>query len=102
LRKTDLYYESHITISPEFDEKLEELKGIVKLFNFRVADLLFAKRACDTPERSRFDTFCTARNKSYDEIRVNTLGCVEALGRKGFKVWRYKIEDTLLDVRCKE
>ena len=97
--KSKLYYEAHVTIEPVFDERLEDLKKIAFYWGFRVADLLMVKRPNDTPERSKYDTFMTARNTDYDIIHDNTIRCVDNLFEAGFKVWRYKIEDTLLDVR---
>ena len=41
----------------------------------------------------------TTRDKDFDTIRSRTIECVEELQEAGFKVWRYKIEDTLEDVR---
>lgn len=98
---TDLYFESHITIEPVFGEKLEDLKEIVSQYSFKVAELLMSKRKEDTPERSRFDTFCTLRGSNWKEIEANTIKCVDLLTVSGFKVWRYKIENTLLDVRMR-
>lgn len=41
------YYESHITIEPVFEEKLEQVKDIAATYNFRVAKLFNEK----TPRR---------------------------------------------------
>lgn len=92
-----LYYEAHITVEPVFGDRLEHFTKIARIFNFRVADLLMQKRKEDKPERSKFDTFCTSRSKSYAEIEANTLNMVDLLLSEGFKVYRYKIEDTILD-----
>lgn len=101
MMQSNLYYESHITVEPVFGERLDLFKKLAKIFTFKVADLLMQKRNEDTPERSKFDTFCTARCKEYELIEQNTLNLVEILKEHGFQVWRYKIEDTLLDVRLK-
>lgn len=98
---TELYFESHITIEPVFDDDLDLVKIIAQAHGFRVADLLLKKRAEDTAERSAYDTFCTTRDKNYKSIERNTLDCVHVLSEYGYKVWRYKIENTLLDVRTK-
>lgn len=97
----DLKFESHITVEPAYDEDLERLKEIVRPFGFRVADLLMRKRLRDTPERSQFDTFCTARCDDREGMIATTKECVDALQAQDFRVWRYKIEETLLDVRLK-
>lgn len=101
MRETDLYFESHVTIEPVFDGALEIFKALALGFGFRVADLLMQKRKQDSPERSKFDTFATGRSKSYEELERNTLALVAAAQATGFQVWRYKIENTLIDVRLK-
>jgi len=99
--KTDLYFECHITVEPVFDERLEEFRQIAKQYAFRVADLLMKKRKSDTEERSKNDTFCTGRSASYSDINTRMLALVDKLNESGFKVWRYKIENTLVDMRTK-
>lgn len=97
-----LYYEAHITIEPVFDTQLKVVEAICHKHKFRLADLFMQKRKNDTPERSKFDTFATTRSKNYADIRGRTEKCVRQLQEYGFNVWRYKIEDTLLDVRLKD
>ena len=92
-----LYYESHVTIEPVFDTRLEQLKFLCELHGFRVADLLMQKRSEDTPERSRFDTFCSSRSVDLPVLESRMFGLVSACLAAGFKVWRYKIEDVILD-----
>lgn len=92
-----LYYEAHVTIEPTFDEKLTQLQEIAGKFYFRVADLLMQKRTEDTPERSKNDTFATTRHKNWEVILARVISFIAELQANGFKVWRYKIEDTLLD-----
>jgi hypothetical protein len=94
-----LYYEAHVTIEPVFDARLAEAKAIAEPFQFRVADLLMKKREADTEERSKHDTFMTGHGKRYDDIEGRLVGLIQALDQGGFKVWRYKIEDTILDSR---
>lgn len=123
--ETQLYFESHVTIEPVFDElddmectlcggclierdhamsscpgpktPLEKVKGIARDHGFKVAELLMQRRKADTQERSKDDTFCTARSKSYEDIHNRTVGLIVDLKAAGFKVWRYKIEDTIMD-----
>lgn len=92
-----LYHESHVTIEPIFDARLEQLQFLCKLHGFRVADLLMQKRKEDTPERSRFDTFCSSRSVDPAALEARMFAFVNALHSAGFKVWRYKIEDVILD-----
>ena len=94
---TKLYYECHITIEPVFDDRLDKLTEIVKEFGFKPANLLMQKRKEDTPERSKYDTFCTGHGKIYVELANRMLDCIEELKKHEYKVWRYKIEDTICD-----
>lgn len=98
---TDLYFECHVTIEPVFEQKLEDVKEIAAKYGFRVAELLMKKRATDSEFRSRYDTFCTGHSKHYDDIQLRMLKLVFDLTEKRYLVWRYKIENTLLDVRLK-
>lgn len=95
-----IYYEAHITIEPTFDQKLDLFKVICEDYGFKVAELLMKKRKDDTLERSSLDSFCTGRSKSYDDLNSRMMNLVEKL-QPHFKVWRYKLEATLLDVRLK-
>lgn len=91
------YYESHITIEPVFDRALMRVAQISAAHGFKVADLLMQKRASDTAERSKHDTFCTGRSRDFDDLCERMEWCVRHLRAVGFRVWRYKIEDTILD-----
>lgn len=104
MHTTELYFECHVTVEPVYDERLERLKAIAAEpgIKFKVADLLMRKRMADTPERSQFDTFCTGRDVIYPNLEERMRNLVEALIEEGFEVWRYKIENTLLDVRIKK
>lgn len=94
-----LYYESHITVEPVFNERLAEMKAICEPFRFRVADLLMKKRPEDTATRSAFDTFCTGRGQSGVELSARMTGLVRQLEASGFTVWRYKLEAALIDTK---
>lgn len=100
--QTKLYYEAHITIEPVFEEHLEFLKNLSKSYKFRVAELLMKKRLEDTGERSKYDTFMTGHGTDYEDICRRTQSVIVYLKASGFKVWRYKIEDTLLDSRTED
>lgn len=93
------YYEAHVTIEPVFDDRLEELARIASTCGFRVADLLMKKRKDATPVRSDCDTFCTSRHEDLAMIELRTSTVVRRLTAAGFIVWRYKIEDTIIDSR---
>lgn len=94
-----MYYESHITIEPVFDKDLEEVKKIAEKHTFRVADLFMLKRPNDTPERSKYDTFMSAKNDDYSVLFGCMHDAIKELKLNGFKVWRYKIEHIKIDVR---
>lgn len=93
------YYEAHVTIEPVFDDRLEDLVRIANANGFRVADLLMKKRKDATAVRSDCDTFCTARHEDRAMIEMRTSNAVRSLTAAGFVVWRYKIEDTIIDSR---
>lgn len=93
---TNLYYESHITIDPVYEDGLAKFKKLAAKYNFRVAKLLMEK----TP--STLDSFCTSRSKEYTQIVNDTICLVEALRGEGFHVRRYKIEDTLVDSKIED
>lgn len=102
LMKAKLYYEAHVTVEPVFGERLDQFKAICSHFNFKAANLLMQKRKDDTPERSKHDTFATGHSQTWTDIVCRVTGIVVALRSSGFKVWRYKIEDTLLDSRSQD
>lgn len=94
-----LYLEAHVTIEPVFGERLELAGEIAKAHKFRLADLLMQKEREATPERSDKDTFMTGHSRYLSDILVRTRGLVQSLQHHGFTVWRYKVEDTVLDSR---
>jgi len=94
-----LYFESHVTLDPVFDERLELLKKVCSIYKFRVAELLMKKRAESTPERSDLDTFCTGHDSDFEELKERMLVLIIMLRMNGFVVRRYKIEDVILDSR---
>lgn len=98
-RSSRHYYEAHVTVEPVFEERLNQFKVICHDYKFHVAVLLMQKRKGDTEERSKNDSFCTGRGISYTDIKKRMLALVDRLEKEGFKVWRYKIESTLLDSR---
>lgn len=93
------YLEAHVTIEPIFDEHLEHATKIAQMHGFKIATLLMKKRAEDTEQRSQFDTFMTAHSVSSLVLEGQITALVHALTVNGFKVWRYKIEDIIIDSR---
>lgn len=97
-----LYYEAHVTIEPVFDEAREGADITAREFGFKLAHLLMQKREHDAPTRSKHDTFMTAHSGNLEELIERTKSLVSALKARGYKVWRYKLEDTLLDSRSRD
>jgi hypothetical protein len=97
-----LYFEAHVTIEPVFDECRAKANGLALLYGFKLAHLLMQKRSKDTPERSQHDTFMTGHSKGFTDIKSRLIQLVTALQNEGFKVWRYKIEDTIVDSRTQD
>lgn len=92
---TDLYFEAHITIEPTDAQEL--LADIGGARGFRVASFLQKKNGRPVP-----DDFMTGRGKIYADLLHRTLDCVDDLQFQGFTVTRYKIENTLVDVRVSQ
>lgn len=93
------YYEAHVTIEPVYASQLVALKKLAVQFEFHVATLLMRKSLESSPELSRDDTFMSARDYDASRLRSHTLQLVKALQAADYIVWRYKIEDTMLDSR---
>lgn len=93
------YFEAHVTIEPVFDDRLDQARVIAERWRFRLADLLMQKRAVDTAQRLSKDTFMTGTAKHLPDIRRRMTLLVTDLKAAGFTVWRYKIEDTVVDSR---
>lgn len=92
-----LYLECHITIEPVFNERLEQASQIALDHKFKIANLLMQKREHDQPERSKHDTFMTSHSQDLDDMKIRMINLIDHLKQYGFKVWRYKIEDVIID-----
>lgn len=93
--ETKLYFEAHITLDPVLEpERLQFLKDIAAKWDFRIADLIMVKG-----EPNLKDAFCSARSRSWYGIKSMTKHMAKELKQNGFKVRRYKIENTLIDSR---
>jgi len=93
-------YECHITIEPVFEERFNHFEKLCNELEFRPAKLLMQKTRSETGERSNKDSFCTGHSNDYMDIHTRMHTLRKNLQAQGFKVWRYKIEQILLDVRC--
>lgn len=96
---TPKYFESHVTIEPVFGERLAVFEERCKQHQFKAAKLLMQKDREETPQRSSKDTFCTGHALSFVTLQNRMMDLVGDLEERGFKVWRYKIEAVLTDVR---
>lgn len=96
---SSLYFESHITVEPVFEERLEQFVMLCKQQNFQVAKLLMQKRASDNPERSKNDSFCTGYSQSIDDLQERMVKLLSSLKENNFQIWRFKIENIVLDSR---
>jgi hypothetical protein len=93
------YYECHVTIEPVFDDRRTAAGSIAKMHHFALAELNMQKRSQDTSERSKDDTFMTGRSYDLVDLSDRMTDLIRHLKHEGFKVWRYKIELTILDSR---
>lgn len=90
-------YECHVTIDPVFDDRLDELKELVKPFRFKVADLIMKKSALSEELPSKKDTFMTGHGTDYDGLKTRMVGLIRDVKEENYSVRRYKIEEILLD-----
>ena len=90
---TALYFEAHVTIEPTDDLwQVATLYEAAGQRGFRVADFIMRKD-------KQADSFVTARGTNYDELRKKCIDMMDILVFHGFKVKRFKIENTLEDTR---
>lgn len=99
MAEVELYLECHVTIAPVFDEERDRLKQVAAQYQFSVAQLLMRHSAKVPAQAHHDDAFLTGRGKDLDELRNRMEALVRRLRDEGFTVWRYKLEDTLLDSR---
>lgn len=89
--KSDLYYECHVTIEPVEGDMAHILRELSIQHNFRVSTFVMHKDG-STP-----DAFTSARDASYACMLTRMVAFISALREGGYKIKRYKIEDTILD-----
>lgn len=93
------YYECHVTIAPILDAERIEVSDVAKLHHFSLAELHMQKRSVDTPTRSKYDDFLTGRSYDLVDISDRMADLIRHLKHRGYTVWRYKIELTIIDSR---
>jgi len=93
---TELYFEAHITYEQKTktELKLSDLEETAAKFGFKIADFAMYKPGAPEPKK-----FCSTRSKDYVDILNRTGLMCAMLGTIGYKVTRYKIENTLIDVK---
>lgn len=94
--KSDLYYECHITIEPINDPHgISLVQDICMIYDFKMARFNMLADG----EQAR--TFISGRDQSYSRMFKRMINCINKLktvyGGNGFKILRYKIEDTIID-----
>jgi hypothetical protein len=94
-----IVYESHVTVEPVFDDRLELFKQVCSEHKFRVAKLLMKRNGSASLEDSQKDSFCTGHAKNPGELMFRMSQLIIDLKARGFSVWRYKIEAVVLDSR---
>jgi predicted nicotinamide N-methyase len=93
-----MYYEAHITCEPTFDDEAHErFRQLCIEAHAKPAALFLRGRSRDTLQRSDLDSFATIRTTDLDAMRERLEACVRHLQVNGVKVWRYKVEKTLVD-----
>ena len=89
-----LYYEIHVTIDyPTWNVVWDDLKAMALAQGFRMGDLFMLKGG----ERQQRDVFFTSRSREFADATRKTYDFTRSLKRAGYKVIRYKIEDTVMD-----
>jgi hypothetical protein len=92
---TDLYFEAHVTIEPLGDDAVlrSRVEDLGKSLDFRMATFLLKK------DNQVPDDFFSARSTDYENILGQTEMMVRYLQEYGVVVKRWKIENTLVDVK---
>lgn len=92
-------FEAHITVEPVFDKEFETFETECRQYHFRPAKLLMQKDRAETAEWSSKDSFCTGHHSDYGVLMGRGRQLIAALKDEGIKVWRFKIEEIILDER---
>ena len=91
--KSRLYYECHVTVEPPTSiGRVNQLDSLAKARGWRMSTFTMLKPGAEPP-----NAFISYRNQDYDKTCYSVAGVINALESVGFKVLRWKIEDTLFD-----
>lgn len=92
-----IYYECHVTLEPvETEEQQYILDEWCEAYEFKIAELFKDSKRKD---KHVLDSFCSTRGKDYEETKHRMNNFVDELVRRGFKVFRKKIEAVVYDER---
>lgn len=95
-----LYHEMHVTIEFPGEHVLPYVRILLdKMPHWHMGDLLLMK---NEDERSHKDLFFTSRADTKIEAWMYTLAFCSVLRDHGFKIVRYKLEDTVVDSRIND
>lgn len=89
--KAELYYEAHITIEPKEKNKFIQL-AVDLGSSWRIS--LFDQDMVDDYHGKWFASY---RGSDLEVTKAEVYLAVKALESKGYKILRWKIEDTILD-----
>lgn len=86
-----MYYECHITLKPEFEEKVTP---IAESFGFKIS-----KITDDDVMGPGKHMYCTSRSESFEDIRGRMQGLTDSLHKTNIPMQRRKIEHCIFDER---
>lgn len=84
-----MYFECHITVEPIPEARVQEFAKLCKEFGFWSSDWALADKT--------YKFFATSRGVERQDIQERMQSLIKRLKEQRFKVFRYKIEDTILD-----
>lgn len=93
--ESKLYYEVHVTIEPVEQDKYVLFEKLAAAQGFWCSEWALKKE-------NGYNFFATTRSKSYDGAYSRMYHLITSLAVRGFKVLRYKIEDTVLDSKIED
>jgi hypothetical protein len=98
--ETDLYFEAHITLAPAIDaDHYNKLQQLARENCWRVSKLFLKNGDGSVGDPWHDDMFLSARSKVYRDIENSIKHMLPKLEKHGFEIRRYKIENTLTDVK---
>lgn len=96
---TALYFETHITLDPVDGEALKKVQELCTKYNMRISTLILRREDGSPGEQHKDDIFISGRYLYYNEAVDKVQAMVVAVQHLNIKVRRYKIENTLKDIK---